>query len=239
MLKLILRFKTLLNKITHFIFAVAQQGLNVLCLLCGWQGRKFMLPAKRCPRCSSLPRNRLIPYALLHFNIDLNNKSILHMGPNMAEVAYIFNHFMPASYHRIDLCKKNIINLPGDICKIPINDFSTDIIIAWHVLEHVNDDYAAIREMWRILRRGGLALISVPISPPNRLHTDERKNLRQDQYKIAYGHPDHCRACGLDYFKRFEDVGFKITTLEIKCEKNENINLFGLSQNHIVWCATK
>ena len=38
-------------------------------------------------------------------------------------------------------------------------------IIAWHVLEHIQDDQKAIREMYRVLKKGGELLLSVPIYP--------------------------------------------------------------------------
>lgn len=45
---------------------------------------------------------------------------------------------------------------------LPFSDASFDVVIATDVLEHVPDDQAAVREMFRVLRPGGLAVVTVP-----------------------------------------------------------------------------
>ena len=50
----------------------------------------------------------------------------------------------------------------GDICALPFPDESFDFVLATDVIEHVDDDAAAAREIARVLAPGGMALISVP-----------------------------------------------------------------------------
>ena len=50
----------------------------------------------------------------------------------------------------------------GDIQKMPFADAAFDLVLATDVIEHVADDDAAIRELHRVLRPGGRALITVP-----------------------------------------------------------------------------
>ena len=50
----------------------------------------------------------------------------------------------------------------GDVCALPFADQSFDVVLATDVLEHVDDDCAALREIRRVLRQGGRALITVP-----------------------------------------------------------------------------
>jgi SAM-dependent methyltransferase len=50
----------------------------------------------------------------------------------------------------------------GDICAIPFDDRSFDFVLATDVIEHVERDSAALREITRVLHDGGTALVTVP-----------------------------------------------------------------------------
>lgn len=83
-----------------------------------------------------------------------------------------------------------------DARKLDLPNESFDYVHASHVLEHVDDDGAAIAEIWRVLAPGGIAMLAVPILAPK---------------TVEYGAPnpheeDHVRAPGLDYFERYRSV---------------------------------
>jgi SAM-dependent methyltransferase len=50
----------------------------------------------------------------------------------------------------------------GDICALPYPDESFDLVLATDVIEHVDHDDRALREIRRVLRPGGTALLTVP-----------------------------------------------------------------------------
>jgi SAM-dependent methyltransferase len=50
----------------------------------------------------------------------------------------------------------------ADVCVLPMADDSVDAIVSANLLEHVPDDEGALREMRRVLRPGGRAVIVVP-----------------------------------------------------------------------------
>lgn len=50
----------------------------------------------------------------------------------------------------------------GDICAMPFADDSFDLVLATDVVEHVEDDAGALREIVRVLRPGGTLLLTVP-----------------------------------------------------------------------------
>jgi SAM-dependent methyltransferase len=52
--------------------------------------------------------------------------------------------------------------LRGDAGRLPFADHSFDLVVALDVLEHLDDDAAAARELWRVLRPGGVVVIFVP-----------------------------------------------------------------------------
>ena len=96
-----------------------------------------------------------------------------------------------------------------DICKTGLPDETFDIIICNHVLEHVDDYRMALKEIKRILKLGGRALLQVPIA--NLLpETIENTHLKTDQEReIRFGQRDHVRLFGLDYVQILEQAGFK------------------------------
>ncbi|NJP06513.1 MAG: methyltransferase domain-containing protein [Chloroflexaceae bacterium] len=53
----------------------------------------------------------------------------------------------------------------GDITRLPYADGQFNVVIAGEVLEHLSDDRTALREIWRVLAPGGIAVISVPADP--------------------------------------------------------------------------
>lgn len=50
----------------------------------------------------------------------------------------------------------------GDATKLPFPDESFDLVVALDVLEHLDDDASAARELRRVLRPGGVVVIFVP-----------------------------------------------------------------------------
>ncbi|GGF64461.1 methyltransferase [Terasakiella brassicae] len=69
------------------------------------------------------------------------------------------------SEHAIAFCHAK--GLPavtkGDICAVPFENDSFDLVVATDILEHVDDDKTALKEIYRILKPGGHALITVPM----------------------------------------------------------------------------
>jgi len=57
----------------------------------------------------------------------------------------------------------------GDVTQLPFPDNTFDRIIASEVLEHIEDDVAALAELTRVLRPGGTMAATVPAALPERL----------------------------------------------------------------------
>lgn len=64
----------------------------------------------------------------------------------------------------------------GDIRALPLSDRSADLVLATDVVEHVMEDDKALSEIRRILRPGGVALITVPAFPSLWGLQDERSH---------------------------------------------------------------
>lgn len=229
--------KAVNQKIINWYNVYHLKGRNVKCELCNWDGERFL--DNRCPKCRSLARTRLIPFSINYFQLNLNKTKILHIAPNISEYKYVLNNIKFEIYDRLNIVSASHVNLIQDLTNMNINSNFYDQIIAWHVLEHIPNDGDAIKEMFRVLKKGGKLLLSVPIYPKNNPKTIEIPNLPKKQYEEVHGHDDHCRSCGLDYFSRFEAVGFKTKTLKVLDIDKAEIKRFGLSPSHVVWCFTK
>ncbi|MDW6020955.1 class I SAM-dependent methyltransferase [Mesorhizobium sp. BAC0120] len=72
----------------------------------------------------------------------------------------------------------------GDIRALPLPDGSVDLVLATDVAEHVEDDHKALSEISRVLRPGGLALITVPAFPSLWGLQDERSHHYR-RYRMA------------------------------------------------------
>lgn len=61
--------------------------------------------------------------------------------------------------------ERGIPVIEADICKLPFDDESYDLIVCMDVIEHIKEDVDALHEMHRVLVKDGEILISVPEDP--------------------------------------------------------------------------
>lgn len=165
-------------------------------------------PGARCPRCHALERHRLLailldglaPALQAHGNV-LDIAPSRYVTPRLERIA-------PAHYVRIDLdphADAREIDLQASLTNLPFPDDSFDLIICFHVLEHIPDDAAAIHELQRVLRAGGVAIVQVPIRFDR--PTDEDPAAPTDERIVRFGQADHVRAYGSDFEERLEGAG--------------------------------
>lgn len=212
-------------------------GHKVSCQLCGWKGKRFS--KNTCPSCESKARTRLIPFAMDFFQINQQQVPVLHIAPNKTEFLYIQNKLNPNPYDRLDIRKMPLVNIVQDLTQTTLASNRYQYMLIWHVLEHIPNDEKAILEMYRLLKPGGQLLVSVPIHPNGNPTTFEDPTIPRKDYQEIHGHHDHCRSCGLDYYQRFEKVGFKTAFLHVKDLDESTLLKYGLSENHTAWLFTK
>ncbi len=214
-------------------------GGTVGCPCCSRSFREFLPygePVRMnalCPRCHSLERHRLLwLFFERHPELTRAGSRILHIAPESC-LAGLFRGLV---YRRADLSAS-----PGveamDVMNLPVADGSFDGVICNHVLEHVDDDRRALRELARVLVPGGWAILQHPV--------DDRRDLTFENPGITapadrlrvFGQSDHVRIYGRDYYSRLEAAGFLVSRDRLAADLGPDVRLkYGLPEEDICFC---
>ena len=163
-----------------------------------------------CPACHSHDRERHLFIFFRKSNLlnEFKGARILHFAPEKHFSALI-NSLKPETYIQGDLHPSSTMERV-DIQNIQYNDGVFDLVIANHVLEHVDDDSAALREVHRVLRHGGKALLQTPFSSLLEKTIDD-PGIKTDYLRtVINGQADHLRLYGRDIFEKVESFGFTL-----------------------------
>lgn len=201
-------------------------------------GRRFA----KCIKCGSTDKERLVFTYLQSINFfNCSNNTVLHMAPepNLSKqfIKYKFkeyicgDYFAPGYENVYPTYVKNI-----NILNIPYRDEYFDIVICNHVLEHVIDDIKGMSEIFRVLKKGGFAILQVPISYKLNKTYEDPGITEPDARGKAFGQRDHVRIYGLDYIKRLEKVGF---TIEVIANLAAIYPRFGLNDKEKIFICHK
>jgi SAM-dependent methyltransferase len=166
-----------------------------------------------CPNCWSLERHRLIKLWLDDHPGLIVGREILHFAPEPAVKSFVKP--LACRYVAADLIAKNVdknINIED----IDERDCSYDMVICSHVLEHVNDDGRALREMCRILRPGGIALFMFPIVSGWNETYENAAIVGEKEREIHFGQRDHVRIYGRDVRSRIMTAGFNLEEFAVR-----------------------
>jgi SAM-dependent methyltransferase len=197
------------------------------CPLCGYRGLFISVgnPSRwdaRCPNCASRERHRLTQlWALANGGHPLADKRILHFAPEKAVRRQMRGNPL---YETADL-RQNGVTHQMDITAIPAEDASYEVVIAHHVLEHIDDDTRAMGEIFRILKPGGFALLSVPLNGTRERTYENPAVAGPKALHFHFGGWDHKRLYGLDFGDRLEDAGFMVETFRAPPEDEPRFSL--------------
>jgi SAM-dependent methyltransferase len=137
--------------------------------------------------------------------LDKRPKHMLHVAPEPCFEKPL-RRKLGSGYVSADISRQAMVRM--DITNIQYSNETFDVIYCSHVLEHVKDDKRAIRELYRVMKSDGWALLLVPITgdktfeDPSVTDPEERSRL--------FGQEDHVRRYGSDYVERLIEGGFKV-----------------------------
>lgn len=161
----------------------------------------------QCPVCKSLERHRLVWLYFRHkTNLFVDKLKMLHVAPESCLSVHL-EKLPNIDYISADLNPSSAM-VQTDITSIPFPDNTFDIIYASHVLEHIQEDIKAMRELHRILKPKGWAILQVPILVQETVE-DPTIDTPEERERL-FGQDDHVRKYGLDYGDRLNKAGFRV-----------------------------
>lgn len=193
----------------------------------GAQGR----PAARCPRCGSLERHRHL-WLYLEREVGIRSRAlaVLHVAPDpgidarmrgLANLRYVSGDLLEGRGEHV-----------VDLTKLSFGDASFDLLIAFHVLEHVPDDGLALAEIRRVLRPGGSALLQVPLRDGPTL--EDPSAATPEARAAMFGQEDHVRVYGSDFPDRVAAAGLRADAVEFELAPDER-DRFGIPDDPRFW----
>ena len=161
-----------------------------------------------CPGTLSLERHRLLWLYLERETSFLSQKKkVLHVAPEQV-FHQKFKNFPHWDYTTTDL-HSPLADVKADLCDLPFVDHTFDLIFCNHVLEHIPEDMQALKELYRVLQKGGTLIAQVPLDE-NREKTYENDTITDPKERSRiFGQYDHVRIYGKDYYQRLKEVGFQ------------------------------
>ncbi|WP_095069266.1 class I SAM-dependent methyltransferase [Tenacibaculum jejuense] len=167
------------------------------------------------PSTLSLERHRLLWLYLqqeTNFFSSKEKRKLLHIAPEQCFL-HRFRALNNLEYITSDL-ESPIADVKADICDLPFEDESFDIIFCNHVLEHIPDDTKAMQELYRILKPGGYGIFQIP-QDLNRETTFEDDSITDPKERAKiFGQYDHVRVYGRDYFNKLRSIGFDVKEVD-------------------------
>jgi SAM-dependent methyltransferase len=193
-----------------------------------------------CPYCGSLERHRLLYlYLRQKTNLFRDELSVLHFSPerglsaalrsqrNLKYATSWYEADRPADFHL-------------DLTNLAQPDNSWDVLIVYHILEHIPEDRKAMREMLRVLKPGGWAVVQVPTRVQPDTFEDPSIVTEKDRLE-KYGKEDHVRFYGWkDFPDRLTQAGFMVTVEPFAHELTEGaIEEFALDRDERIYLLKK
>ena len=221
-------------------------GRRYTCPCCGWRLRAFthggasfkQRPAGYCPRCNAKARHRRNwLYLEQNTNLFSDRLRLLHVAPKYS-LSRRFVCMPNLDYFGLDLDGRPHICLKADISAIPTISDAFDAIICIHTLEHVTNDRKAIKELFRVLKPGGWAIITVPIRLDRETYEDPTITAPEER-KRAFGEEQHVRFYGYDLTQRLEECGFHVQLDLGKDIDQHTKDKYGLLDDENVFYCTK
>lgn len=244
------KYHFILDKIYYALLpirGVLHQGNQVTCPCCNHTFNQF-LPAKpgqkiveneKCPRCDSFRRQRVMwLYLKNKTNLFSEKLKVLHIAPEYCFQKNLKN-MSNLHYFSADLSSP-LAQIKMDITNIPYEDNCFDVILCSHVLEHIPDDHQAMKELLRVLKTSGWAILQVPIDSKRDITFEDSSIVSPEERERLFWQFDHVRLYGLDYKDRLEKAGFTVKVDGYAKELgDEAIKKYGLKKKENIYYCTK
>ncbi len=200
-----------------------------------------------CPHCEATDRDRL--YALYlsgYFQTITPDRfvKILDFAPSPSLSGFIRKLISRTSfsfsYVTADLLMHDVDDRVDIMDMNGYEDCSVDFFICSHVLEHVDDDKKALRELFRILSHGGQGILVVPIILTiDEIDEDPSVTDPAERWR-RFGQFDHVRVYSKHGFlSRVEQAGFTTRHLGSEHFGKATFNEHGITAQSVLYIVEK
>lgn len=199
------------------------------------------MEAYTCTNCGASDRERL--YALwidqqIEMKLFPKSTRAIHFAPEAA-LSVKLKSIDLFDYKTADILMDHV-DFKIDMLSMPFDDESFDFFICSHVLEHVESDDQAIKELCRITKTGGCGILMAPIIM-GLAKTVEDPSVKDEagRWKL-YGQYDHVRIYAHDdYVNKIRGHGFRVEELGESHFGEEIFRTLGLSRTSILYVVSK
>jgi SAM-dependent methyltransferase len=191
-----------------------------------------------CPRCNSKARHRRIWLFLEEkTNLFSERLRLFEVSPKYS-FSRRFKAMLNLNYFGADLICRPHISARMDLTAVPIRSGTFDAVICVHVLEEIMDDRKAMSELYRILKPGGWAVISVPTRMDQLTYEDPTITTPAERER-AFGETAHVRIYGYDLVERLEECGFRVQVDLAENVPPQTREKYGLRNDENIFFCTK
>ncbi len=165
-----------------------------------------------CPYCGSVDKYRWLWFVLQNHTDLLKSyggQKLLHFAPE-GPIKERIKACFKGEYFSGDIMAGRA-DYVVDMTEICFENNFFDYIIACNVLEHIPQEKKAIAELKRVIKSGGIIILSFPVAFD--MNTYEDASLSEEEKIKNFGQEDHVRIYGIDYVERFERYGFEVKNL--------------------------
>ncbi len=235
-----------LSPILSKVLSLFLYGNKVECSVCNKKFRKLLPYGYEnprdnalCPNCLSLERHRLIWYYLNHKTDFFSKKyKLLHIAPEQHFYAR-FKKLENIEYVTADI-ESPLADIKLDIQDMPFEDNTFDIVMCNHVFEHVPDDKKAMREVLRVLKPNGWAVLQVPQKEGATTTYEDDSITDIAERRKHFGQYDHLRLYGADYGDVLKSQGFDVKEVNIQAKIGETLSQkYGFPKNELLYIGYK
>lgn len=208
------------------------------CPICGYRGFFYAagVPLRfdaTCYRCSSVERHRQ-HHLLTQRNPNwIDGAEVLHFG---AERCFVGDYKLRAARYVMADYTPTRDEVRVDIQRIQFADNTFDTVICHQILEHVPDDVAAVRELYRVVRPSGRVLLTTPIIPKWEEAFSDPSVADHRHRDLFFGQSDHLRLYGGDFSQLLRQAGFEVA--EYIAHEPE-VSKYSLVRGETIFVATK
>ena len=187
-----------------------------------------------CLGTLSLESHRLLwLYLNSNSNIESQFLNVLHVAPEQVFFKK-FKKFKNWTYTTTDL-NSPLADIKADLCNLPFKDETYDLILCNHVLEHIIDDIKAMKEIYRVLKTGGKAILQIPLDMEKEESYEDHTIINPKDRSKHFGQYDHVRIYGMDFFKKLSNIGFRYEKIDFTSKLSDrDIIKYGLIKGELI-----